>query len=78
MMNDSHASLRDDFELSSTKLDIMVHLAVASGNALGARMTGGGFNGCTINLTNSGDHTKFINNISASHSRETGMVPEVL
>ena len=50
----SHASLRDDFEVSAPELDVAVDAALASG-ALGARMTGGGFGGCAIALCRASD-----------------------
>jgi galactokinase len=50
--NASHASLRDDFEISCDELDVAVEAAVGAG-ALGARMTGGGFGGSAIALTHS-------------------------
>jgi galactokinase len=49
LMTASHASLRDDYEVSCDELDLVVDVAVAQG-ALGARMTGGGFGGCAIAL----------------------------
>jgi galactokinase len=48
-MLESHASLRDDFEVSTPELDALVEAAMAGG-ALGARMTGGGFGGATVSL----------------------------
>jgi galactokinase len=49
LMSSSHASLRDDYEVSSAELDLMVELAGSCEGVLGARMTGGGFGGCTVN-----------------------------
>ena len=52
-MYESHRSLRDDFEVSSAELDTLVEVAREIGEAggvLGARMTGGGFGGCTVTL----------------------------
>lgn len=50
LMNESHASLRDDFEVSTSELDRLVELAQAEPDVLGARLTGAGFGGCTVNL----------------------------
>ena len=47
---ESHASLRDRFEVSSPELDAMVEIAMAVPGVIAARMTGAGFGGCTINL----------------------------
>ena len=46
----SHASLRDDYEVSSVALDALVEIAEAVPGVVGARMTGAGFGGCTVNL----------------------------
>ena len=50
LMNASHASLRDDFEVSSEALDVMVECARATAGCHGARMTGAGFGGCAVAL----------------------------
>lgn len=50
LMNASHESLRDDYEVSSQELDTLVELAWKQPGVLGARMTGAGFGGCTVNL----------------------------
>ena len=50
MMNESHNSLRDDFEVSTVELDQLVELARGCPGVLGSRMTGGGFGGCTVTL----------------------------
>jgi galactokinase len=50
LMSDSHASLRDDFDVSAPALDAIVEAALASPGCLGARMTGGGFAGCAVAL----------------------------
>lgn len=76
LLNESHESLRVDFEVSSVELDEMVRLARQNG-ALGARMTGGGFGGCTINLLPSGKKTDFVEKMSVDYLRETGIVPEI-
>ena len=49
-MAESHLSLRDDYEVSSPELDLLVGLATAQDYVLGARLTGAGFGGCTVNL----------------------------
>lgn len=77
LMNESHTSMRDDFEISCAELDLMVGLARSSDRVLGARMTGGGFGGCTINLMKSGDHSDFIRNLTDAYTRETGIMPEI-
>jgi galactokinase len=50
LLNASHASLRDDYEVSCGEVDVLVHMAQSHPHVLGARMVGGGFGGCTVNL----------------------------
>lgn len=49
-MNASHASLRDDYEVSAPELDVLIEAALATDGVLGARMTGAGFGGCVVCL----------------------------
>lgn len=59
LLNESHKSLRDDYEVSTTVLDELVDIAIESG-ALGARMIGGGFGGSTLNLVLKKDFEGFV------------------
>lgn len=62
LLNDSHASLRDLYEVSSTHLDMICEIARAHPGCAGARMTGGGFGGCAIALVSAsavGDFIRF-------------------
>jgi galactokinase len=77
LMYDSHLSLRDDYEVSCAELDIMVELASQFQGTYGARMTGGGFGGCTINLVEKASVEDFKNEISRSYERKTGIRPEI-
>jgi len=76
LLNESHESLRDDFEVSSKELDLMVGLARRNG-AIGARMTGGGFGGCTINLLKIEDPADFIEKMTGDYRDKTGITPEI-
>ena len=49
-MNDSHVSLRDDYEVTGIELDTLVELAWETEGVIGARMTGAGFGGCTVSI----------------------------
>jgi galactokinase len=69
LMNASHQSLRDDYEVSCEELDVMVRLAGEVEGVYGARMTGGGFGGCTINLV-SAEHAPEIYICSAAEGAE--------
>ena len=77
LMYESHQSLRDDFEVSSVELDTMVNLARAEEGVYGARMTGGGFGGCTVNLVRADRADGFKRAISDGYERATGIVPEI-
>jgi galactokinase len=77
LMQESHVSLRDDYEVSCKELDLMVEIAAAQPGLIGARMTGGGFGGCTINLVESGAVADFKRKVAAEYSSKTGLTPEI-
>jgi galactokinase len=77
LMIESHASLRDDFEVSCEELDLMVDLAGKIEGVYGARMTGGGFGGCTINLVKSEAVEEFQAKVAEGYERATGRKPEI-
>lgn len=77
LMRESHASLRDDFEVSCRELDEMVELAQEVEGVYGARMTGGGFGGCTVNLVKAESVERFKAKIEAGYERVSGRRPEV-
>jgi galactokinase len=77
LLRDSHRSLREDYEVSCRELDLMVEIAAAQPGLIGARMTGGGFGGCTINLVESAAVSDFRRNVAAAYSSETGLTPEI-
>ncbi|HKV63662.1 MAG TPA: galactokinase [Candidatus Acidoferrum sp.] len=77
LMQESHRSLRDDYEVSCKELDLMVEIATAQPGLIGARMTGGGFGGCTINLVESGAVGEFERKVAAEYSSRTGLAPEI-
>ncbi|HXY51019.1 MAG TPA: galactokinase [Terriglobales bacterium] len=73
----SHASLREDYQVSCRELDLLVELASACDGVYGARMTGGGFGGCTVNLLRSDSVEFFQRYIVQAYEKETGRPPEV-
>jgi galactokinase len=73
----SHESLRDDYQVSCRELDVMVELALAHPAIHGARMTGGGFGGCTINLVERRDVQSFRSHIESRYAQATGVVPDI-
>ncbi len=77
LMNASHTSLRDDYEVSSPELNIMVELARQEKGCLGARMTGAGFGGCAVALVEKESATKFAENIRLSYEKITGLKPNI-
>lgn len=77
LMAASHRSLRDDYEVSSPELDLMVDLANRAEGVYGARMTGGGFGGCTVNLVAAGAVPEFTAKIAAAYQARIGVVPDV-
>ena len=76
-MAESHQSLREDFEVSCHELDVMVELAQQCSGVVGARMTGGGFGGCTINLVNTARVESFQESVADGYKRALGKTPEI-
>jgi galactokinase len=78
LMAEAHVSYSRDFEASCMEADAMVALAQDLPGLIGARLTGGGFGGCTINLVERGNAAEFSEELSARYTTETGIVPQVL
>jgi galactokinase len=77
LMNESHISLRDDYEVSSAELDLIVELAQAENECYGARMTGAGFGGCAVALVDRGAVQAFVSRVSEKYHEKSGLKPEV-
>ncbi len=77
LMNESHRSLRDDYEVSCQELDLLVEIASACDGVYGSRMTGGGFGGCTISLVPSDGVERFQDNIKDKYQSATGIIPDI-
>lgn len=77
LMIQSHNSLRDDYEVSSDALDIMVKLMLSAPGCYGARLTGAGFGGCTVALVEPGHEQTIADAIYAGYAKETNIWPEV-
>ncbi len=77
LMNQSHQSLRDDYEVSCAELDVMVDLARKVEGVYGARMTGGGFGGCTVNLVQRENVDEFRKSVANGYEEATGRKPEI-
>jgi galactokinase len=77
LMHQAHLSIRDDFEASCKELDILVDLASRQPGCFGARMTGGGFGGCTVNLVAAGRTAAFVEAMHAGYLAATGIDAEI-
>ncbi len=72
LMNQSHVSLRDDYEVSCKEIDILVDLAWKIPGVIGSRITGGGFGGCTVSIVENDAVDNFICSIGASYKEKVG------
>jgi galactokinase len=77
LMNASHASLRDDYEVSSKELDTLVELAWKQPGCVGARMTGAGFGGCTVNLVRAEAADDFAKAVASGYEKSLGLKAEI-
>jgi galactokinase len=77
LMYSSHESLRLDYEVSCRELDLLVSIASRCDGVFGARMTGGGFGGCTVNLVAPDSVDQFITTISREYEKETAIRPNL-
>ena len=75
LMNQSHVSMRDDYEISCRELDILVDIAWGIDGVLGSRMTGGGFGGCTVSLVRADAVEKFTAEIATRYMAATSLDP---
>ena len=77
LMIESHRSLKNDYEVSCAELDLLVDLALKQEGVLGARMTGAGFGGCTVNLLKRDYVDVFMEKIKKEYKKITGINPDV-
>ena len=78
LMFASHNGLKNDYEVSCSELDTLVRLATSVDGVLGARMMGGGFGGCTINLVKKSAVEKFEKIIRENYKTPEGKSPEII
>ncbi len=76
LMNQSHVSLRDDYEVTGPQLDALAEAAWKIDGVLGSRMTGGGFGGCTVSLVQEQAIPTFIEKVGAEYTEKTGLVAD--
>ncbi|GAB4581647.1 MAG: galactokinase [Anaerolineales bacterium] len=77
LMDASHASLRDDFQVSSDALNLIVEIARRQEGCFGARMTGAGFGGCAVALVRQETAERFSEQVTASYEGQTGLKPNI-
>ena len=77
LMNECHVSLRDLYEVSCPELNVMVNIAQSLDGCYGARLTGAGFGGCTVNLADVHYADEFARRLAQGYEAETGLRPEI-
>ncbi len=75
LMNDSHVSLRDDYEVTGIELDTLVSLAWECEGVVGSRMTGAGFGGCTVSIVKEDCIDNFVSTITPKYAEKIGYEP---
>ena len=73
LMNASHVSLRDDYEVSCDEIDVLVDLAWQIPGVIGSRITGGGFGGCTVSIVKNDAVENFKSTIAPAYKEKTGI-----
>lgn len=76
LMNQSHISLRDDYEVTGVELDSLVGAAWKAPGVIGSRMTGAGFGGCTVSIVKDEDINKFIEEVGKEYKEKTGLTAD--
>jgi galactokinase len=76
LMYEAHISMRDDFAASCAEVDLLVEIAMRQKECFGARITGGGFGGCTVNVVSAESAENFVRSLSNSYATETGINAE--
>lgn len=78
LMYASHQSLKSDYEVSCPELDLLVEIASGCNGVVGARMTGGGFGGCTVNLVRVDSVQEFQKEIARRYQVATNITPDII
>jgi len=77
LMNESHVSLRDDYQVSCRELNVMVEAAWQVEGVYGSRLTGAGFGGCTVSLVAGEAVDRFRAHVAAEYQAATGVEPQI-
>ena len=77
LMNECHVSLRDLYEVACPELNAMARIAQSLRGCYGARLTGAGFGGCTVNLVERAQSEAFVDTLSRAYEKETGFHPKI-
>ncbi len=77
LMVASHESLRDDYNVSGKELDLLVEIALNVPGVFGARMTGAGFGGCTVNIVERDAVSDLTDAVNERYPKVTGLTPEI-
>ena len=76
LMNLSHDSLKDDYEVTGIELDSLVYEGRKLPGVIGTRMTGAGFGGCTVSIVRKADSAKFMSELASVYQKKTGLVAD--
>lgn len=76
LMNQSHDSLKDDYEVTGLELDTLVYEGRKLPGVIGTRMTGAGFGGCTVSIIMNADSANFMSSLSITYQKKTGIIPD--
>jgi galactokinase len=76
LMNQSHDSLKNDYEVTGPELDTLVYEGRKLPGVIGTRMTGAGFGGCTVSIVKKSQSAKFMTELSSAYKSRTGLTPE--
>jgi galactokinase len=75
-MNQSHDSLKNDYEVTGNELDVLVYEGRKLPGVTGTRMTGAGFGGCTVSIVKKENVSSFMTNLSETYTAKTGLKPD--
>jgi galactokinase len=78
LMSQAHKSMKDDFAASCTEVDVLVEIALQQHECFGARITGGGFGGCTVNLVRADAADSFVETLKRSTRQRRALRQSVL